>query len=452
MKMILAILLVASNAFANPVCSDLFSSPVRVKGEREFNESSLTKILDAVFKKQDSGVRTLEQWVGEIHKEASSTSLREHMALILVREMGLLEGSSARELDAAIRESYVHHTGVEPRDLKRLPPGLVKSASEIDKAFYLAVQTKIATGEKIPLRRKIADKIATLRESLTVTKAVSLLLATAAMVYEPNARGVIAGSLIGLAQAGLIEYTIHLGIGHASTKMLERLRKIGPLGDFMEEVRLEHQLHHQLVSMDFRMAVLSPEQLQKADEITTKLMRRLLIERAKRKNPALTDEQIVSAEGFDALLARKVKAVADANYGMDSSLPASIKMLVSGTHYYIANTAIFAATGDVGYFIASNAVMSFMTVQSIYSHYYMHYYPEFRSTEGRSRLMVAFLNTPLGQQARRRHIEHHMDRFVGAGNGNIMAFAPADVILRDLTELQIENLVEMQARGILPEI
>lgn len=447
MKIFIAALLFTSHVFAQNICSEAFAPELE---GRAAAERRLTNALDDALNNRK--MESIEEWVADIQHVADQTSFREHMALVLIRGMGMLDGKAGNELDDAIKTSYRHLTGQSKVDYRRLPVGVVRGASEYERAFYNAVQVKLAQGEMLPLRQRFVNKMLSIRDNTSVMKAVTLLSGIAAMIVEPNTRGVIAGSILGLAQAGMIEYTIHLGLGHASSKTLAFLHKFGTMGDFMEEVGLEHKLHHMLVAKDFRAAVLSPEQEEYARQETTTLMRQLLIERAKRKNPALTREQIINEPGFNELLEQKVQAVADANWGMNSSIAASAKMLVSGIHFYLMNLGLFVATHDVGFLIASNTVMSVMTVQSIYSHYYMHYFPEFRTAQGTTKWMVSFLNSKPGQLMRRRHIEHHYDRYIGAGNGNIMAFAPADYILLDLTELSIRHLVEMQADGILPEI
>jgi hypothetical protein len=436
------------------------------------NERNLTLLLKEVVKKQARGVTTAEAWLNEIHRSQAEhpLSIREHSALMLVERMGFLEGYGDGQALAMLRDSlrlsFIHLSGREPRGdewLQSLPVGVLRAGTPNERVFYRAVVNRIGTGEKLKLFprtiRSAKRTVRTLQEEITFSQAISVLAGLGAMVVEWKVQGqfkilgAVSGALVGLAQAGLTEYVAHLAIGHATDERIAWLSKnFGPVGAVIEEVRLSHRLHHILVSQDFRVAVLDEEQTAKAENILRAMVSEMILARMKRKNPNLTDTEIVESAEFKETVEKRVAITKAGNFGVDASVSASKRMLMLGMGSYLMNYAAFAVTGNMSFQIAADLTFTFMTVQSIYSHFYMHYFPEYRAAESHNSAQVWFLTTPLGQQARRRHAEHHYDQFVGARNGNIMALAPADHLLDQLTELSIEHLIDLQARGILPEL
>lgn len=414
-------------------CGALFASPtyVRFVGETgadiEVSDRLTFEVMRQVAERTESHQDTVLGWLDSIKQSQMEFPLNalEHSALLYIIKSGIFDDYPDPQVQQSLHDSlsmsYLHLTGHSLADgqwLTPLPRKVLVDAGERVTVFHDSLfegsDGKPKPGLTTRLRR-IVNRVS----PMTV---VTTILSVAAMCFETT-RGVFAGGLIGLAGAAFNEDLIHLGVGHAEKVTTLKFRKFGVVGRFLEQITLAHKLHHTIAAEDFGAAVLTPEQKARADKTLTKLVENLTLERMQEKNPDVSADDLKLRSEFGNEVERLVTAIKKSGYGVDGTWRGAAGMLAAATPYYLLNFALYAATGSPEFLISSQVSLTVMILQSLYSHWYLHYRPEDDPTIQTNPIQTFYMNTYLGRQARRLHFTHHelpykSDR---TANGDIMA-------------------------------
>lgn len=326
-------------------------------------------------------------------------------------------------------------------------------ASPRTRLFHEAVFEEIrarAGGSKL---RLAFDRTKHSIRTLGATSVIAVLASAAALSFEPG-REAFAGALVGLIEASLNEYLVHIGVGHAPKSAVKMFRKLGPTGDFLEEITLAHKLHHAIVAETYNASNLTSEQRVRAEKMLANLVETLMLDRFKEKYPDQTEEIILASAEFLQAKANLIATIRKGDFGVAGTPKGVAGMLIAALPYYLLNQAIYMATGSDVFLVSADFWLTFMVIQSLYSHAHLHDKPSGERRSLGTRFQQWYVNsTPLGLLAQRLHFTHHElpYSFERTKNGDIMAGSLWDRLKFDLRRPTVRDLLRMHAQGFLPE-
>lgn len=418
----------------------------------EYNERLGIEVIRQVNLRRQESQDTVLGWMDSIKQNQRTQPLTvlEHAALLYILQSDIFDDPDViLNLKEGIDISYRHLSGDSNASEtwnKRLPVNTLSAATLRGRLFYEAVLQEQEAEPKPSLRSRIG-------RHLNITNTMTVLLGVATLSFDLG-REVFAGALVGLTQAAFTEFLIHIGVGHADRDVANQFHKFGRVGRFLGEVNLAHKLHHTVVSQDFGAAVLTDEQKARADVTLQKLAESLVASRIAYKHPEWSKDDIQSSPEFATEVDRIVGNTRRGNYGINGTFKGALGMLAAATPYYLLNWALYAATGSEAFFFSANATMTFMILQSLYSHWYLHYRPEDDPNANTTRLQMWYLTKfPIGKLAQRLHfVHHHLPFSYGrTKNGNIMAGSVTDRLRRDVHNPRVSDLLKFYQQGFLFE-
>ncbi len=415
------------------------------------NEKLTIEVMHQVVQRKKLNDDTIAGWLRSIHRsqEQHPLNLLEYSALLFIGKSGIFDNYADPEIKTQLA------AGIATAE-KNMTPEKIGTSSFRGRLFYDAV---IRESEEPPQKNWLQKTVGAVRRNINIVSVVTTLVGAALLSFEPG-RYIFAGGLIGLAQASLNEYMVHIGIGHAPRAVYGKFRYFGKAGRFMEQVTLAHKLHHTVVSDNFGAATLTPEQIVRAEKTLRKLTENLVMERMQAEYPELNTAVIAEKTDYKAEVERIIAATRKGNYGVNGTFAGATSMLVTAAPFYLLNYALYAATGSLEFLISSNISLMFMIVQSVYSHWYLHYKPSPETDSLTSRFQMWYLqNTPFGRLAQRLHFTHHEMPYAydRTSNGVIMAGSASDRIANlfvpgFIQNPRVKDLVEMYTQGFLPEL
>lgn len=350
----------------------------------------------------------------------------------------------------ALRRGYERLTGRALRDdeeVPHLPTALLHAESEETRLFY---ETAFAEGKRAPL---FAGPLASFAERLRASAFWNLstllwVLAAALLATFDTGRAMLLGAVLGVAGASLNEYTVHLGVGHASDRLAALYRRLGWCGRYAEEITLAHRVHHSKMLTDFRVEF--------SNEATRRRVEAYLNQEARKLVEARVAEGITPREQAEAEHARIMNDIRVGGYGVNGTPIGCVSMQVLALPYFLTLAALTPFLGGLAFFLTGCAVLSAFIAQSMYSHRYLHLSRADQMSarrEGRENIfMLWFLRSPIGRLQVRRHYRHHQEKidYARTVNGAIMSFNTADFLLRrGVEEAEIPHLLKMREEDFL---
>ena len=434
---------------------------VRATLDAKANERLTLEVMKLIALRRSKNQDTVLGWIRGIQERQALQPLNvlEHSALVFVYRSELFTGPQSetiyRELEANISMSYQHLTGTKASleiELGPLPVRVVNRSGSVASLFHDAVFRDTTPAEKRP--NVLSRSFREIKKHFNITNVMTTILG-AAMFCSDSGRSVLAGLLVGLSQASLNEYMIHIGVGHANEAITAAFHKMGTPGKFAEEITLAYRVHHAVVGFDFGSAEMTAEQKDKANKIVRVMAEDLILNRMLRQAPEKSAAEIRASQEFRDTSEALVATIVRGNYGVNGTVKGAIAMLVTASPLYIMNFAIYAGTKDPAYLVSSNIALTTMILQSLYSHWYLHYREGDPTAKKLNAFQMWYVNdSPLGQLAQRLHFAHHETPFpIGSTkNGVIMAASVTDRIKGDLSQATVKDLIEMYEQDFLPEL
>jgi len=276
-------------------------------------------------------------------------------------------------------------------------------------------------------------------------------LLAVALSFWSSGREILFGMLLGMMGASFNEYLVHLGVGHASSKVATGFRRLGFVGLFAEEINLAHRVHHWKMKMDFRVEFTKPEFKERVDTYlrieATKLVRG-------RVEAGITREDRAEVE-----IARIIREIIAGGYGVNGTWAGCLSMNLLAFPFFVLNVILAWMWGGPVFLVTSCLFLSGFITQSLYSHRYLHMTEEdlqrAKAAGQTTAFMLRFMKTSVSQLQARRHYRHHHERFDynGTANGVIMSFSFADFVLRGgVREARVQHLVRMRKEGFLKSL
>jgi hypothetical protein len=421
--------------------------------DHQANERLTVKVMELVTKQRQENADTVKGWIESLQSTIEQTppNVLEHSALMFIYNSRLFaEQPEAQQiLERSLELSYRNLSG---RSISRdewknpLPRNVVEASGETSKVFHEAVFREAAALRPKGFFGRLRDRI---RGDNCVTT-VTTLLATAGMFFESTRP--YSALLIGLAEASLNEHLIHIGIGHANSRMTKAFRRFGRAGQFAEQVTLAHRLHHAIVKQNYGAVVLTPAQKDMAEKTLLKFSQKLVLDRIQEREPNRSVEDIEASPEYVSEVNRIVTATRRGNYGINGTKAGALSMLATNTPWYLLNFALYAATGSEAFLVTANASLTVMTLQSLYSHRYLHIRPSERVQVQTNWLQNLYMKSPFGRLQQRLHFVHHESQYAieDTKNGAIMAGSVSDRLMFDLDRPTVKNMVDYYFQGFLP--
>lgn len=455
---------------AGPACFDLFRAgpvaaplaPAAAVSERiarsvfddAANERVTVQVMDLVRRQKRLGTDSVEGWLGTIHETQAQHPLNamEHTALLYIHSSAIFAEHPNRELqpqlEAMLAQSHEHLVGrTTAKDAWKsgLPKSTLSRVGETARLFHDAVLKET----KLDDQKKASGWRARITKDNCITAATTLVTVTG-LFFESTRP--FAALVLGMAQASLNEHLIHIGIGHATQKMAKAFRRAGKVGIFAEQVTLAHRLHHSVVSENFGAVILEPHQVERAEKILRSLSESLVLDRMRDTRPHLTDAEIKASPEYAADVEHLIIATRRGNYGINGTPLGAASMLVSNAPWYLMNFAIYGATGSEVFLVAANASLVGWTLQSLYSHRYLHIRPGDENKVQTNWLQNAYMKSFAGRIQQRLHFVHHESPHpIGSTkNGAIMAASISDRLMGGVTDSTLQNLIKYHQQGFLP--
>lgn len=393
---------------------------------------------------------TIDVWL-ELARErvaAGLTSVLEQALFLLLARRGR---DGARE---GARRSWEILTGRSAgSDVNRLPRRILRQAPSEEQVVYDAVFYADAreTALFAPLGGTSWLRTAVRRVTASAfwTRGTAMFLggASVMMLFSPT-REILLGAVIGMIGASLNEYLVHLGLGHASTAFAKRLRRLGVMGLFAEEINLAHRIHHSKMVADFRA------------DFTDSKTRARIDAHLRREATQLVRDRV--ATGFtaesraEAEIDRIIREIVAGGYGVNGTWAGCLSMNVLALPFFLVNGGLAVLFGAPLFMIASSFFLSGFITQSLYSHRYLHMTEDdlARSKDAGTTtvFMRWFMTTPVAKLQVRRHYRHHHEKFDyhGTVNGVIMSYSFADFVLRrGVREAEVRHIVRMRREKFL---
>lgn len=373
-----------------------------------------------------------ERWFLEVEDQEETLSIIQHTALIALVQSGLFSHGRIKNAEARLRtrliESRTRLTG--------------KLASEKDMALHLPkkILRRISREEVLYHQSIFHSGVLNLADSIKVLwqdyiprwrDLITLILLVATLSLSAWALEVFTGLVIGYIFSTIMEYLVHLLIGHANPKIKKKLTGFGAIGRDMLNFHLEHSIHHGSVHQNYIEAFAPSHLLTKEDSIQQS------------HNKQRMDNLIFNRGGE-----RLLQLIHKSNYGLSSSniwrthlffLPASL--LVSAFLVSLGNMAgcKMAILFHLGFLLLSQL---WITTSSAY-HPYLHMSAEKVEAEGHW-FWKLILNTRISKFVIMSHRMHHV---LGGGvneNLNIgfdffVGWAP--ITFEELVELKKRNVI-----------
>jgi hypothetical protein len=427
------------------------------------NERLTVEVMKMVADHRRNNRDSIEGWLNSLRETASLKPLNvlEHSALVYVYQNRILHDLTTpeilRSLEDTLAQSYSRLTGKSASGngwQSPLPRSVVRKSGETSKIFHDAVFAEIAANS--PAKSGLKGWYGQIRKYAGSEKAVTSvisLLAIGGMFFDSTRP--YSGLLFGLAQASLNEHFIHIGVGHANTPLVRAFRKYGgKAGQFAEEIAMTHKLHHQIVKKNYGAVVLTPEQTEVAESALSKLSQALVRDRMIERLPEKSVTEIEAMPEFKSEVNRIITSTRNGNYGINGTWKGATSMMVTNAPWYLLNFALYRATGSEAFLITSNMTLGIMTLQSLYSHRYLHINPSDQAKVSTNWLQNMYMKSPLGRLQQRLHFVHHESPYPmeSTQNGAIMAGSVSDRLINKVQHPSVKNLVDYYFQGFLPRL
>lgn len=467
LQLIAALARPTSALAAGPSCADLFRGPsllaavARQSVDPAQNEKLVLEVMRQTADQRRRNTDTVEGWLRSLETSQREQPLNvlEYTALLFIKNSGIFSADPgpAALLEASLRTAHRNLTGNDfTGDIMRdvLPGKLLQDAGYRATQFYGAVLRETKAQQKVEpslLNRLKTAKLA-VAAHLNIVNVLTVLTTAAALSFGVG-REIFAGALIGLTQASMNEWLVHIGIGHAPKALYNKFRSMGKLGGFLEEITLAHKLHHTVVADAFGTAELTPAQKARAEKTLRKLAENLVLDRMASAEPEKSRADLEASPEFARQVEVVIEGVRGGGYGVNGTKLGAASMMASATPFYLLNFALYAATGSEAFLVTSQLSMTAMIIQSVYSHWYLHYQPKPGDETTLSRLQIHYVTrTWIGRIAQQLHYRHHELPYMGNKNGVIMGGAVADILLGTLEHPRTVDLINMYYDGFMPEL
>lgn len=417
------------------------------------------------------------RWI-EQHMEGNSIHPAEYVALLFIHNSEVFKSyhdpSADSILTSSLLKGFHQLTGKKTDQIQSLPTSVLNKMSLKVNLLHRAVVAQSSGDQRRQTRWGAARQLMSTFSPKSLVNVSIVTLSAVSMLFEPG-RSLFFGGLVGLAQASINEWNIHLGIGHAPNWIRNLALRTGGPGRYAREINLSHRVHHAIVAGDYGAAVMTDEQTEQANEV----LKRLAIVHVKeewshygnvQKLPNdLSDvgvevlpyqdmsiEELMQISEFQTRVETLVESIKEGNYGINGTFNGAKWMLITASPFYLANLAYAAATGDIFFLVGSTVSLTAFVLQSLYSHRYMHIRPEDTNKTETNKFQLWYMNTAVGKLQTILHYVHHdmPFRFDLTGNGVIMALSVADYLLdlgvhmatpKHLLELEELGYFEAQA-------
>jgi len=441
----------------------------RIELDASALESLAVEIMRQTDEHERNGTDTVLGWLKSIRDSEAEHPLTvmEHVALVFILKKGIFANHEDPQvletLTQSIRLSYKNLAKVElepGHETDALPASVMRESSLASLIFH---DTIVKPTIQTQARQQVGP--------MNFFNTVSVLISAVAIAFEPG-RAILAGGLVGLTEASINEYMIHIGIGHASKDTAKSWRRFGKIGEFAEQIAIAHKLHHTVVAAYYGAANLPPEQQAMAERTMRKLTENLVLDRMKDKYPDLSVADIKALPEYQRKVDHLLEATRKGNYGINGTFAGATAMLATAAPFWILNYGLYVLTGSHAFLDSVDMSLAFWILQSLYSHWYLHLAPQDENMPDVNPFQLYYVkHTWMGQLARRLHFTHHDLPYDGdrTANGVIMAGSVYDRMLSvgskalkaiglsrgnsidPLTMPRIDDLVKMFEEGYLTD-
>jgi hypothetical protein len=389
--------------------------------------SIMTAVLDSPLSSQPQ----VRQWFLAMEKQ-SRPNLMQYTALVFLRKQKAFDHIDLKDADARLEsllfKAYRQITGsaAQLKDLDRpLASRILKKASRDEALYHQSIFHEGVLSLRDSLNTVWQDYIPRWRD-LIFLASFGLLLGTSSLFQE-----MMIGLLVGYIFSSIMEYLVHIFIGHATPAIRAKLAKCGPIGRDMLNFWLEHSIHHGSVAQNY-IEIFAPTKLQNPQDFQRQMQNRLKV------------DGFVFQKGGAPLL----KMIHNSNYGLSSSniwrthaffFPISILAAVLSA---IAAASLGASTGILFYLGFLLISQLWITTSSSY-HPCLHMSAEKVATHA-PWFWRLFLKTRISRFVALSHRMHHVlggrvNQNLNVGFDFIKGWAP--ITFPELHELKKRNVI-----------
>jgi hypothetical protein len=416
-------------------------------------------VLDVLAKKKvsESEKISVALWLERLKSADAPFSVFEHTLVLLMTQSNFwneaADQSHSALCDRLLKLSWAQ-LSARPLSFKsarnRLPRHVLKRAPEDIQIIYDTVyysdrrKTSLFSSDETNfnfLSRLAGSSFWNLQTGL-------FFIASMVLMAVPYAREIFLGAVVGMIGASINEYTVHLGMGHSSTKLAANFRKLGLWGLWSEEINLAHRVHHSKMLVDFRAKFTNEKILNRVDAYLTAEAKKMVASRVADGSTA--------ADQAENEVKRIVSDIQAGGHGVDGTVFGCAAMIILALPYFLINGLMSYWLGPLFFVAACVSLVGFIT-QSMYSHRYLHMTDQDLKDSvhdgSTTAFMRWFMTTPVAKLQTRRHFRHHHEKYDYARtvNGVIMSFSFADFVFRTgVHEAEVHHLIAMRKAGFLP--